>query len=79
MKSHTRLGLMVIESILKMAQQSVKIIATRKENIILQIFSFPRYSHSMTILEYKSVYNVKLEEVTLSHIIKQMKTNDDPR
>ena len=59
----------------------MKIIATRKENIILQIFSFPRYSHSMTILEYKSVYNVKLEEVTLSvcHIIKQMKTNDDPR
>ena len=64
MKSHTRLGLMMIESILKMAQQSVKIIANRKENIILQIFSFPRYSHSMTILEYKSVYNVKLEEVT---------------
>ena len=57
----------------------MKIIATRKENIILQIFSFPRYSHSMTILEYKSVYNVKLEEVPLSHIIKQMKTNDDPR
>ena len=64
MKSHTRLGWMLIVSILKMAQQSVKIIATRKENIILQIFSFPRYSHSMTILEYKSVYNVKLEEVT---------------
>ena len=59
----------------------MKIIANRKENIILQIFSFPRYSHSMAILEYKSVYNVKLEEVTLSvcHIIKQMKTNDDPR
>ena len=57
----------------------MKIIATRKENIILQIFSFPRYSHSMTILEYKSVYNVKLEEVPLSHIIKQMKTNDDSR
>ena len=57
----------------------MKIIAKRKENIILQIFSFPRYSHSMTILEYKSVYNVKLEEVPLSHIIKQMKTNDDPR
>ena len=53
----------------------MKIIATRKENIILQIFSFPRYSHSMTILEYKSVYNVKLEEVTLLHIIKQMKTH----
>ena len=57
----------------------MKIIANRKENIILQIFSFPRYSHSMTILEYKSVYNVKLEEVTLSHIVRQMKTNDDPR
>ena len=53
----------------------MKIIAKRKENIILQIFSFPRYSHSMTILEYKSVYNVKLEEVTLSHIFKQMKTH----
>ena len=59
---------MLIVSILKMARliQSVKIIENRKENIILQIFSFPRYSHSMTILEYKSVYNVKLEEVTLS-------------
>ena len=66
MKSHTRLGWMLIVSILKMSRlyQSVKIIATRKENIILQIFSFPRYSHSMTILEYKSVFNVKLEEVT---------------
>ena len=34
-----------------------------------------RYTHSMTILEYKSVYNVQLEEVI---IVRSCFTNHDP-
>ena len=30
------------------------------------ILCIARYTHSMTILEYKSVYNVQLEEVIIS-------------
>ena len=43
----------------------MKIIARVKEEEKLYFF-VARYTHSMTILEYKSVYNVQLEEVNKS-------------
>ena len=46
----------------------MKIIARVKKRDKLY-FCIVRYTHSMTILEYKSVYNVQLEEVIKSKVM----------
>ena len=38
-----------------------------------------RYTHSMTILEYKSVYNVQLEEVIIKSKVMSQITNPTMR
>ena len=43
------------------------------------ILSIVRYTHSMTILEYKSVYNVQLEEVIIKSKVMSQITNPTMR